>query len=92
MLNPPALSKAYVTGKAMKCSHASRKLQTGVIGVKYHPSCRVVTASFVISCLLSLTELGESLMFNADFCLTVEAILSSYMIPVTCVAIKQSRR
>lgn len=50
-----------------------------------------VLISFVITCLLSLINLGSSVAFNAILSLTVGAILSSYIISISCVAIRKIR-
>jgi hypothetical protein len=50
-----------------------------------------VCVSFVITCLLSLINLGSSVAFNAIVSLTVGAILSSYIISISCVALRKIR-
>jgi choline transport protein len=50
-----------------------------------------VCISFVITCLLSLINLGSSVAFNAIVSLTVGAILSSYIISISCVALRKIR-
>ena len=51
-----------------------------------------LVVSFVITCLLSLINLGSAVAFNAIVSLTVGAILSSYLISITCVALRKFRR
>lgn len=51
-----------------------------------------VLVSFVITCLLSLINLGSSVAFNAIVSLTVGAILSSYLISISCVALRKIRK
>jgi choline transport protein len=51
-----------------------------------------VLVSFVVTCLLSLINLGSSVAFNAIVSLTVGAILSSYIISISCVALRRIRR
>ncbi|KAK5136332.1 hypothetical protein LTR08_003705 [Meristemomyces frigidus] len=51
-----------------------------------------VCVSFVITCLLSLINLGSSVAFNAIVSLTVGAILSSYIISISCVALRKIRK
>lgn len=48
--------------------------------------------SFVITCLLSLIELGSEVALNAILSLTVGAILSSYIISISCVALRKIRK
>lgn len=50
-----------------------------------------VLVSFIITCLLSLINLGSAVAFNAIVSLTVGAILSSYIISISCVAIRKIR-
>ena len=50
-----------------------------------------VCVSFVITCLLSLVNLGSAVAFNAIASLTVGAILSSYIISISCVALRKIR-
>ena len=50
-----------------------------------------VCVSFVITCLLSLVNLGSAVAFNAIVSLTVGAILSSYIISISCVALRKIR-
>lgn len=50
-----------------------------------------VCLSFVITCLLSLVNLGSAVAFNAIVSLTVGAILSSYIISISCVALRKIR-
>lgn len=47
--------------------------------------------SFIITCLLSLINLGSSVAFNAIVSLTVGAILSSYIISISCVCLRKIR-
>lgn len=51
-----------------------------------------VCVSFVVTCLLSLINLGSSVAFSAIVSLTVGAILSSYIISISCVALRRIRR
>ena len=51
-----------------------------------------VCVSFVITCLLSLINLGSSVAFNAIVSLTVGAIFSSYIISISCVALRKIRK
>ena len=51
-----------------------------------------LVVSFVITCLLSLINLGSAVAFNAIVSLTVGAILSSYLISITCVALRKIRK
>nr|POF04539.1 putative amino-acid permease pb24d3.02c [Quercus suber] len=51
-----------------------------------------VLVSFVVTCLLSLINLGSVTAFNAIVSLTVGAILSSYIISIGCVALRKWRR
>lgn len=51
-----------------------------------------IAVSFVITCLLSLINLGSSVAFNAIVSLTVGAILSSYIISISCVALRKIRK
>jgi len=48
-----------------------------------------VCLSFLITCLLSLINLGSAVAFNAIVSLTVSAILSSYIISISCVAYRK---
>lgn len=48
--------------------------------------------SFVITCLLSLINLGSAVALNAILSLTVGAILSSYIISIGCVALRKIRK
>lgn len=48
--------------------------------------------SFVITCLLSLINLGSAVAFNAIASLTVGAILSSYIVSISCVALRKIRK
>lgn len=50
-----------------------------------------MAVSFVITCLLSLINLGSAVAFNAIVSLAVGAILSSYIISISCLAIKRFR-
>jgi choline transport protein len=50
-----------------------------------------VYVSFVVTCLLSLINLGSAVAFNAIVSLTVGAILSSYIISISCVALRRIR-
>jgi amino acid transporter len=50
-----------------------------------------VCVSFVITCLLSLVNLGSAVAFNAIVSLTVGAILSSYIISISCVTLRKIR-
>jgi choline transport protein len=45
-----------------------------------------------VTCLLSLINLGSSVAFNAIVSLTVGAIISSYIISISCVALRRIRR
>ncbi|KAK5165237.1 uncharacterized protein LTR77_009335 [Saxophila tyrrhenica] len=51
-----------------------------------------VVVSFVITCLLSLINLGSAVAFNAIASLTVGAILSSYIISISCVLLRRIRK
>ena len=51
-----------------------------------------VCVSFIIACLLSLINLGSAVAFNAIVSLTVGAILSSYIISISCVALRKIRK
>jgi choline transport protein len=51
-----------------------------------------VFVSFVVTCLLSLINLGSAVAFNAIVSLTVGAILSSYIISISCVALRKIRK
>ncbi|KAK5687105.1 hypothetical protein LTS10_001242 [Elasticomyces elasticus] len=51
-----------------------------------------VLVSFIVTCLLSLINLGSSVAFNAIVSLTVGAILSSYIISMSCVALRRIRK
>lgn len=48
--------------------------------------------SFIVTCLLSLINLGSYVAFNAILSLTLGAILSSYIISISCVALRKIRR
>lgn len=45
----------------------------------------------MITCLLSLINLGSSVAFNAIVSLTVGAFLSSYIVSISCVALRKIR-
>lgn len=47
--------------------------------------------SFIITCLLSLINLGSYVAFNAILSLSVSALLTSYSISIGCVALKRLR-
>ena len=51
-----------------------------------------VSVSFVVTCLLSLINLGSAVAFNAIVSLAVGAILSSYIISISCVALRKIRK
>ncbi|TKA70810.1 hypothetical protein B0A55_07428 [Friedmanniomyces simplex] len=51
-----------------------------------------VFVSFIVTCLLSLINLGSAVAFNAIVSLTVGAILSSYIISMSCVALRKIRK
>lgn len=51
-----------------------------------------VFVSFVVTCLLSLINLRSAVAFNAIVSLTVGAILSSYIISMSCVALRKIRK
>lgn len=48
--------------------------------------------TFVICCLLSLINIGSSVAFNALVSLGVAALISSYLISISCVLIKRLRK
>lgn len=50
-----------------------------------------VLVSFVVTCLLSLINLGSFVAFNAIVSLAVGAIISSYIISISCVALRKIR-
>lgn len=50
-----------------------------------------IAVSFVITCLLSLINLGSTVAFNAILSLSVGALLTSYTISISCVALKRAR-
>ena len=50
-----------------------------------------IYVSFVITTLLSLINLGSAVAFNAIVSLALAALLSSYMISISCVRIKRWR-
>lgn len=45
----------------------------------------------MITCLLSLVNLGSAVAFNAIASLSVGSLLTSYIISISCVAIKRTR-
>lgn len=47
--------------------------------------------SFIVNCLLSLINIGSSVAFNATVSLIVTALLSSYLISISCVLLKRWR-
>ncbi|QIX02550.1 hypothetical protein AMS68_008067 [Peltaster fructicola] len=62
---------------------------------RVHPTWNLplnaISVSFIITCLLSLINLGSSVALNAIVSLTVGAILSSYIISISCVALRKVR-
>ncbi|KAJ8605050.1 hypothetical protein MRB53_041562 [Persea americana] len=63
---------------------------------RVHPRWNIplnaLSISFVITCLLSLINLGSSVAFNAIVSLTVGAILSSYIISISSLALRKLRK
>ena len=79
----------FLSQVSMSRERACPLLTTWQVRPGWDIPLNAVTVSFVITCLLSLINLGSSVAFNAIVSLTVGAILSSYIISISCVAIKR---
>ncbi|KAK3178624.1 hypothetical protein OEA41_000761 [Lepraria neglecta] len=61
------------------------------VNPRYNIPLNAVYLSFILNCLISLLNIGSSVAFNAVASLATAALLSSYIISISCVTLKRWR-